>query len=189
MKAILLSTCLAVSLATVGFQTSTINKLKSEVTYRRVLSLSMAPGATIPSVDLPLLAGGSIDLSTGNKDSLRLVFVLTTTCPKCKAVLPEWKALVDSVSNATILNPVALAASPKPDVMDWAKSNSISFPVAIVESGRVASQLRAALVPQVAVLNHKGVVVYSAVGVVGQDSILRVLRRLDSLAQIGRQRR
>ncbi|MBL0937349.1 MAG: redoxin family protein [Gemmatimonadaceae bacterium] len=179
MKISLIVGCLFLALVTVVIEGFTIRRLRTENQYRRALALSMAPGATIASAHLPLLHGDSVDISSGPKDSLRLVFVLTTTCPKCAALLPDWKSLADSLEGRSIFKPIAVAASPHTDVEEWALKNRVKMPIAVIDSGRLASQLRAALVPQVAILNPRGVVVYSALGVTPRDSIVRVLNRFN----------
>lgn len=133
---------------------------------------------------LPTFAAATVDgdsVVVGAPDRRQLVFVLSASCPYCRATLPSWKALTVWTARQVErpVEVIALSLDSLPAARAFARAERLSFPVALFPSRQVQRLSRAGRVPQTLVLGGGGLVLYARLGVLSDaavDSVRRALR-------------
>ena len=110
----------------------------------------------------------------------QVLFVLTTTCRFCRATLPIWATLADSLKrlNGDAIRVVALSLDSTEQTRRYVSEHGIGYSVASFPTGKMRRLYRAGSVPQTLVLDAWGVVRYAHVGQLAPgpelDSVYRV---------------
>ncbi|MEO8451308.1 MAG: TlpA disulfide reductase family protein [Gemmatimonadota bacterium] len=157
----LLSACaLAVAL---GTRVIGINKAYAELKHR---ASEPHQGYAVPAFVARTLGGDTLTVGESGDPSVRQVlFVLTTTCPYCKATLPVWAALADSLQRGfRHVRVMALSLDSLGKTAAYAAEHRIRYPVATFPTDKLRRLYRAGSVPQTVVLNAMGEVLYAHVG-------------------------
>jgi len=151
-------------------------------------------GAFVPPLRLATILGDSVTLGEPAAAGRQLVFVFNTRCPFCKATLPAWDSLADSVRR---LDPgiqvLGLAIDSIAKVVDYVELNGLDFPVVSLLTMREIALYRAGAVPQTVVIGRGGRVRYATVGRLTSravlDSVFRALApdSLSSPSAVARQ--
>lgn len=182
---------LALRLAVVGLVISTaltvilgrrLDRLSRSYTELQRLASSLHAGSAVPTFKSAGVLGealtvGERPVSTGRQ----LLFVMTTTCPYCRATMPVWQQLADSVRRVPAWNiePVAIALDSLAAVQAFVATTRPSFPVTTFPATKLKLLYRALRVPQTILLNHEGRVLYVHAGVFtgshGLDSLYGLL--------------
>ena len=92
--------------------------------------------------------------------------MLTTTCPFCRATLPVWAVLADSLARLGKghIRVVAISLDSLGQSRRYAAEHGIRYPVVTLLSEKLRRLYRARWVPQTIVLNSEGVVLFAHVG-------------------------
>lgn len=131
-------------------------------------------GSVVPAVALSTLTGDSLMLGEpASEGGRQLLFVFTTTCPHCKATLPAWQGLADSIPKA---DPRAQVIGVSLDSLHltaaYVAANHLSYPAVMLEDLRTIALYRALMVPQTVVVSAEGVVRYARTGVLRDGPVL-----------------
>jgi peroxiredoxin len=151
-------------------QTALIRELEREIHV-------LQPGAFVPTFHTTTIAGDTITIG-GRADTAarQVLFVLTTTCPYCRATQPVWMAMADSLRRvAPSVQVLGVTLDSVNATLAYADSLQLSYPIARFPQIKLLAMYRAGLVPQTIVLNAEGRVLHSRTGVLepgpGLDSI------------------
>jgi thiol-disulfide isomerase/thioredoxin len=124
-------------------------------------------GYVVPTVHAVTLAGDSITIGAlADTNGKQLVFVLTTTCPFCRATLPTWQTLVDSAGELEggRIRIVAMSLDSLAPTTRYVTEHRIGYAVTTLVDWKLIQQFRARAVPQTLVLNHWGQVLFAHTG-------------------------
>jgi peroxiredoxin len=131
---------------------------------RRQLTLPHA-GGYLPALRLASTAGDSVLVGDPAPGRRQLLLVFTTTCPFCRATLPVWDSLVDSLHRSLApIDIVGVSLDSVAPARDYAGKHALPFPVAIMTEVRSRFLFRAAAVPQTVVVGAGGRVRYATTG-------------------------
>lgn len=127
----------------------------------------------VPTLRLPTLAGDSIYLAAGKRQTL---LVFTTDCPFCSETMPAWRSILEDVRSAGEVVAVSL------DSVDlttaYLRANPLPVPVVSMEA-RVADLYGLGPVPHILTIDEGGKIVYSRLGSLAEVAPLV----LDSIKQ------
>lgn len=179
--AVALAGCAAVSALVVLLSKRVVDLSEA---YSELKTRSTLPhaGYVVPTIQAIALNGDSIVVGQ-LADSLgrQVVFVFTTTCPYCRATLPVWGLVFDSLARLPTagVQVVAMSLDSTTVTSAYAAEHRIRYPVAFFPDWKAPRFFRARAVPQTLVLSHRGEVLYSHVGLLekgpGLDSLFRSL--------------
>ena len=182
---LLLKLALGVSLALVVALTIRLGQTRVEHAKTRRLASSLHAGSYVPAVATVTLAGDSLVLGARQSAADRQVLLLfTTTCQFCKATLPVWIALADSLHRADRhIRVVGVSLDSVALTRPYAALHHLSFPIVSMPSRKLRILYRASAVPQTIVIDHDGQVRYAAIGTLRVPAVLDSVYRaaLDSL--------
>ncbi|WP_363796450.1 TlpA disulfide reductase family protein [Lysobacter firmicutimachus] len=133
-------------------------------------------GMYVPRVALHGLDGRAIELGQPRGDS-QVLFFFTTTCPYCRASLPQLKRVARQLPQASAggaeLIGVALASPGQ--ARAYAREHALDFPLVAHDDRRTAALFRARKVPALLVIGRDGRVRYRHVGALNDKRTLREL--------------
>lgn len=151
------------------------------------------PGYIVPTIQARTLSGDSIEVgrlpAVGGR---QVVFVFTTSCPYCRATLPVWDLVFDSLARqpSNGVNVVGMSLDSTTLTSTYAAEHRIRYPIAFFPDWKAPRLFRAQMVPQTLVLSHLGEVLYAHVGQLdrgpGLDSLFRSLTLTVRPAQTAR---
>src|SRR6266850_4315824 len=76
-----------------------LQNLSIEYQKLHLLSVLPHPGTVVPTFRTAALSGDSVTVGEAPDSNVgQLIFIFNTTCPYCKATIPVWKAMADSVA-------------------------------------------------------------------------------------------
>lgn len=190
---VLLGSFLAASLVVILGLLNHVGDLRQEFAKARQRWTTLSPGAFVPALRLGTLAGDTVTMGEPRGER-QLVFVFNSRCPFCKATLPAWDSLADSVRrlglNAEI---VGVAIDSLHRAAEYRVANGLRYDVAPVSTIREMAVLKAGVVPQTVVLGPGGQVRYGTVGQLRDkavlDSIYLALRPDSAKAVVANSRR
>lgn len=140
-------------------------------------------GYVVPTFRAGTITGDSVTIGElPDSSSRQLVFVLTTTCPYCRATLPLWAAVADSARRQRPVHTtvVALSLDSLALTQRYASDHKVSYAVATFPNWKLPVHFRASAVPVTMVLDYRGRVLYAHTGLVqGKptvDSLYRAIR-------------
>lgn len=150
-----------------------IGDLRAEYAKVRRRLVALHEGAFVPPLRLATIGGDSVTLGEPAEAGRQLVFVFNTRCPFCKATLPTWDSLADSVRR---LDPrigvLGVAIDSVANVVDYVEQNHLDYPVVPLLTMREIALYRAGAVPQTVVIGPGGRVRYAAVGQLTSRAVL-----------------
>jgi peroxiredoxin len=124
-------------------------------------------GYAVPAFVAKTLTGDTLTVGESVDSMARQVlFVLTTTCPFCKATLPVWARLADSLHRLGTghIRVIALSLDSVERTRRYATQHDLQFAVATFPNNKLRRLYRAGSVPQTVVLDAGGEVLYARVG-------------------------
>lgn len=154
--------------------------------YAELRRLATQPheGYAVPGFVAKTLEGDTLTIGESSDSAARQVlFVLTTTCPYCKATLPVWADLADSLGRvgAGHIRVIALSLDSLEQTRRYADEHAIRYSVATFPTEKLRRLYRAGSVPQTVVLDAWGQVLYAYVGQLragpALDSVYRAAMR------------
>ena len=136
-----------------------------------------------------MLGGDSVDLGRPRPGRRQVWFVFNTKCPICAASVPEWNAAFDRLGRDSTVSVLGVSLDSEAITQAYVETNSLPFPVAILDDARDVSMYRIAGVPLTMVINEMG-----RIGLVrpgrftsaGADSLASVLSAQRSTDDAGR---
>lgn len=133
-------------------------RAKARLPYRG-LAVPTFRGSTVHGDSITV---GELPDSAGRQ----LLFVFTTTCPFCRATLPVWAALTDSIasSHGAGVEVIGIALDSASAAASYAAEHQLPFPVLTFPDRKTAQLYRARAVPQTVVLNQWGEVLFAHKG-------------------------
>src|SRR5690606_17791560 len=114
-------------------------------------------------------------------ETLQVVFIFGTNCPYSQASIPAWTRIAAD-SEVRGISAHAVSIDDVDTTRAYALENQLSFSVLSFPSNRLAQLYRAVTVPQLAVLDSDGMVLYWRPGVLpidgaAVDSVMSVLQQ------------
>jgi peroxiredoxin len=182
---LVLGLALAASLALVVALTIRLGQSRVENGKTRRLAATLHAGSYVPPVPAVTLAGDTLVLGeTPTAEERQVLLVFTTTCQYCKATLPAWAALTDSLQRADPrVRVIGVLLDSTRRTRTYADAHHLTFPIVAMPSRKLRILYRAAAVPQTIVLDPDGQVRYATVGTLTKPAVLDSIYRaaLDSL--------
>jgi hypothetical protein len=173
--------CIVTSALVVFLSKRTIDLNRAYFELKKMTS-QPHPGYVVPTLRVGVLSRDSMVVGE-LEDTLarQVVYVFTTTCPYCRATLPIWGLVFDSLSHmpSSKVQVVAMRLDSAAATAAYAAEHHLQFPIAFFPDWKSPRYFRAHAVPQTLVLSHFGVVLYSHTGLLqrgpGLDSLFRSL--------------
>ena len=146
-------------------------------------------GFVLPTFRAETLDGDTVVVGELPDTTARqLLFVFSSSCPYCRATLPVWEALADSVAaTAPVL---ALTVDSTATARAYAHDHGLRYTVARFPDWKSVRLARASAVPQTLVLDARGRVLFAHTGQLGPgpvpDSVYQALgggRRPDVVSE------
>ena len=160
-----LGTGLAAALVVIVGLLGRIGDIREEFVKSRQRATLPHEGAFVPPVRAPTLTGDSITLGEPRGADRQLLLVFTTTCPFCKATLPVWDSLADSIRRADpSVQIVGVSLDSAGLAQTYATDHQLSYPIVTLTAARWRFLYRAGAVPQTVVVEAGGLVRYATVG-------------------------
>lgn len=130
------------------------------------------PGFVVPTFTGITTIGDSVVVGEMREGSgAQVLFVFNTQCPICKATVPHWNAIGDSVLRiGGRVSALGMSLDSLTETVAYMRSESLRYPVVRFPDAKHAVLYRAAAVPQTLVVNSRGIVEFARIG------------RLDSIA-------
>jgi peroxiredoxin len=124
-------------------------------------------GDAVPAFLAETVGGDTLTIGKSPDSTARQVlFVLSTTCQFCKATLPVWRALADSLGRVrdVRIRVVAISVDSAAATRHFAAEEGVGYPMVTFPTDRLRRLYRVKAVPQTVVLDAEGDVVYAHVG-------------------------
>jgi peroxiredoxin len=120
------------------------------------------------------LDGDSVTLgAVPDRTERQVLFLFTTTCPYCRAALPTWRTLADSLRRtASRIQVLGVSLDSAGATRDYRAAHQLDFPVGLLASPKYVALYKAMAVPQTVVLDADGRVRYATIGTLGTRAIL-----------------
>lgn len=170
-----LSTALALALVLVVVLGRRLDALGEEYHRVRRLASRLHSGSVVPAFRAATLAGDSLSIGEApGPDTRQILFILTTTCPYCKATLPYWARLADSLTRLPnhSIQIIAISLDSLEATRRYAAEHRLNYPVVTFPSSRLKRLYRAGTVPETVVLDREGRVLHARTGVLSVPAVL-----------------
>jgi peroxiredoxin len=151
-----------------------LDELSREYARVRVLASTLHSGSVVPAFRTVDLSGDSLSVGeAADADTRQLLFFFTTTCPYCRATLPIWVQLADSLEHVSHprIQVIALSLDSMPATSRYVADHHLAFRVATFPSAKVKRLYRAGMVPATIVLDHEGRVLYGRTGLLDRPEV------------------
>ncbi len=144
-------------------------------------SRSLQPGAYVPVQRTPTLDGPAVVLGEVAPGTRQVLFVYNTQCPFCLASIPAWQRIAGRLRGNPAATVVAVSLDSAEATRRYAQQHGLRYPSAILLDARTASLFRFNNVPQTLVIDERGRVMHSRVGLLQEgpaaDSVLAAVAR------------
>jgi thiol-disulfide isomerase/thioredoxin len=103
-----------------------------------------------------------------------VVFIFRTTCPFCRATLPIWQQVSDSLRRVPSppIELLAISLDSLEPTRAYVRANGLPYPALLFPERKLARLYRAAAVPLTLVLNGEGRVLYARTGLLDSAAVL-----------------
>jgi peroxiredoxin len=173
-KSMVSYTAVAALTLLVGLLLREINALRVDHRMEVQRLTEPQPGIFIPSTPLRSVAGRPVTVGSPASGRQLLIF-FTETCSYCRASIPAWRQLANSL-DSTSVEIVGVSFDSAFAARSFAESNTLPFEVVSAPDPRVASLYRILRVPLIMVVDQGGQIVYSRPGLLESrfaiDSVL-----------------
>ena len=149
--------------------------LSRAYTELRLRATLLHAGNVVPTFTTSTLDGDRVTIgATAVADARQVLFILHTTCPYCRATLPIWERLADSLRRVVTpsIELYAISLDPADSTLAYANLHRLSFPVLLFPEPKLERLYRVGAVPQTVVLDHAGHVLYSRTGLLDSAAVL-----------------
>lgn len=140
------------------------------------------PGTLLPPGTFATLSADSVRIGAAT-DRRTVLFFLETTCEFCRQTLPRWEEIADQVRSerGNEVRVLGVSIDSTARTLAYARTNDLSFPVAVLPGDEWLALYRVAGVPLTVVIDTAGRVVHKRRGLISTraavDSV--VTRALD----------
>jgi thiol-disulfide isomerase/thioredoxin len=132
-------------------------QLKKQLAEQQVPAAALMPGVRLGPIQLVDADGESRPLSFSRDDERTVLLFFTPDCPACRATIPVWQELIDSLERPPRILGVNLAP-PDADHGGGLVTFGLPFPVFSVEAERSEGLREISYVPATVILDSTGVV-------------------------------
>lgn len=146
----------------------------------RLRSAVLYQGDVVPTFHTVTLDGVPVTIGAASSPEARQVlFILRTTCPYCRATIPVWRWIADSLRR--VVNPrvevFAISLDSAEPTRVFARTYGLAYPLLLFPEQKLERLYRVAATPQTLVLNAEGRVLYARTGLLDSaaalDSVFR----------------
>lgn len=179
-----LSTALVLALILVVLLGRRLDALGEEYSRVRRLASRLHAGSVVPAFRAATVNGDSVTIGEApGPDTRQVLFVLTTTCPYCKASLPVWARLADSLSRLPnrSIQVVAISLDSLETTRRYVEEHALPYPVVTFPTPKLRRLYRAGTVPETLVLDKDGRVLHAHAGLLDQPAVLDSIYRAATL--------
>ena len=142
-----------------------------QVLQRRASTLTT--GEVVPTFQAVTLTGDTLTVGERLDGGKQVLLLLTTTCPFCRATLPVWAQLADSIRQVRPdVEVIAVSLDSLDATRRYAEEQGLAMPVVTVPTRNLVRLLRAGRVPQTVVVDHEGRVLYGWTGLLSAQAVL-----------------
>jgi len=170
-----LSTALVLALVLVVVLGRRLDALGEEYRKVRRLASRLHADSVVPAFRAATLNGDSVTIGEATGAYTRQVLlVLTTTCPYCKATLPIWARLADSLTRLPnhSIQVIAISLDSLEPTRRYVAEHGLTFPVVTFPTAKLRRLYRAGTVPETIVLDKDGRVLHARTGVLSVPAVL-----------------
>jgi peroxiredoxin len=132
-------------------------------------------GFEVPAFSAATLDGVHVTIgSTTDPAARQLLFVLRTTCPYCRATLPVWERIADSLRRVSSprIEVYAISLDAAESTRAYAFANHLSYALLTFPERKLVSLYRAVATPQTVVLDGGGRVLYARTGLLDNSAVV-----------------
>ena len=141
-----------------------------QVLQRRASTLTT--GTMVPTFQAVTLTGDTLSIGERKDGGRQVLLLLNTTCAFCQATLPVWAQLADSIRQVSPdVEVIAVSLDSLDATRRYAEEQGLNMPVVTVPTRKLSRLLRASRVPQTAVVDHEGWVLYGWTGLIAAEAI------------------
>jgi peroxiredoxin len=170
-----LSTALVLALVLVVVLGRRLDALGEQYYKVSRLATRLHAGSVVPAFRAATLSGDSLTIGEApGPDTRQILFVLTTTCPYCKATLPVWARLADSLTRLPnqSIQVIAISLDSLEATRRYVAEHGLKYPVVTFPSFKLKRLYRAGTVPETVVLDKDGRVLHARTGVLAVPAVL-----------------
>lgn len=170
-----LSTALVLALGLVVILGRRLDALGAEFNKVRRLASRLHAGSVVPAFRAATLTGDTVTIGeAAGPDTRQVLFVLTTTCPYCKATLPVWARLADSLTRLPnhSIQVIAISLDSVEATRRYVAEHGLGYPVVTFPSPKLKRLYRAGTIPETVVLDKDGRVLHARTGVLTVPAVL-----------------
>ena len=161
-----------------------LHDLSADYNKLRLLSTLPHAGTVVPTFRAATLSGDSITVGEAPDSAARQVlFVFNTTCPYCRAIIPLWHRMTDSLGRLERVQVLAISLDPADATERYVAGHALRYPVLTFPQAKLERLYRAAAVPQTVVLDWAGTVLYAKTGTLDPASLDSVYVAVTGRAQ------
>lgn len=142
--------------------------------YRKLRRLSTLPhaGTVVPTFRTATLAGDSVTVGElADSTARQVILVFNTACPFCRAIVPLWLELADSLGRLGRVQVLAISLDPADTTRHYIREHGLRYPVLTFPQPKLKHLFRAVAVPQTVVLDWTGTVLYARTGTLDPGSL------------------
>jgi peroxiredoxin len=131
---------------------------------RRFATLPHA-GTVVPTFRAITVVGDSVTVGESRDSAARQVlFVFNTTCPYCRAMIPVWQAVADSLGRLGEVQVLGISLDSADTSRRYAAERGLGYPILTFPQAKLERLYRAVAVPQTVVIDRTGVVLFARTG-------------------------
>lgn len=150
--------------------------------YERLRVWAILPhaGLEVPAFSTSTLDGARVTIGTAAAPATRQVlFILRTTCPYCRATLPVWERIADSLRRvaAPKIELYAISLDAPEPTRAYGLANHLSYPSLTFPEQKFVGLYRAVATPQTLVLDGGGRVLYARTGLLDDAAVVDSIYR------------
>lgn len=150
-----------------------LNRLSAD--YRELRQLSTLPhaGTVVPAFRAATLSGDSVTVGeAADSGDRQVLFVFNTTCPFCRATVPIWQHLADSLKGTGgHVQVLAISLHSADSTRTYVRELGLRYPVLRFPDRKLERLYRTVAVPQTVVLDGTGAVRYAKTGTLDSGSL------------------
>jgi peroxiredoxin len=147
-------------------------ELSGDYQKLRVQATLPHAGTTVPTFRTATLQGRLVVVGElADSAARQVLFVFNTTCPFCRASIPVWQRLADSLGRLGGVQVLAISLDPGDTTEHYVAEHAVRYPVLTFPQRKLKRLYRAVAVPQTVVLDWRGTVLYAKVGILDSRSL------------------
>jgi peroxiredoxin len=148
------------------------------------LAANLHTGSVVPAFRSFTLSGDFATVGEAEgPDTRQVLFFFTTTCPYCRATLPIWAKLSDSLTHLPghSIQVIGISLDSLEPTRRYATEQALAYPVVTFPTAKLRRLYRAGTVPETVVLDRDGRVLHARLGLLQQPAVLDSIYRAATL--------